>query len=238
MLIIDVLKFIVGNTFPMVVFGSFGGFWAVYGATLTPFYSAFANYAPYDMADPAMVPTAGTGLNAPEFNNSFAFFLVWMGVLCLVYLICALRTNVFFVMIFFTLVPAFALLAAAFMYLGLENTTRAQTLIIAGGAFAFVTCICGWWIFTAILLAALDFPFQLPGMFQNTLTSNPRPLANLLSRSLRSLDRHQGWQRQGLNDTPERVSCRRERWQNLEICEAWTDSIRMAVYDCVGAGLL
>lgn len=26
-----------------------------------------------------------------------------------------------------------------------------------------MTCLLGWWIFFAILLAALDFPFQLPG---------------------------------------------------------------------------
>ena len=48
----------------MVVFGSFGAFWATFGATLQPFYSAYGNYAAEDMVD-------GSGLNAPPFNNAF-----------------------------------------------------------------------------------------------------------------------------------------------------------------------
>ena len=34
--------------------------------------------------------------------------------------------------------------------------------MIAGGAFGFVTSLAGWWIFFAIMLASLDFPFSLP----------------------------------------------------------------------------
>jgi len=86
-----------------------------------------------------------------------------MGFLSLIYLICALRTNVVFVMIFATLVPAFSLLAAAYWHLALGKAGPAETYQIAAGACTFVTCVCGWWIFFAILLASLDFPFQLPG---------------------------------------------------------------------------
>ncbi len=32
----------------------------------------------------------------------------------------------------------------------------------AGGAFTFVTSMAGWWIFFAIMLASLDFPFSIP----------------------------------------------------------------------------
>ena len=39
-----------------------------------------------------------------------------MGLLCLIYLIASLRTNLIFVTIFFTLVIAFSLLAAAYWY--------------------------------------------------------------------------------------------------------------------------
>ena len=31
-----------------------------------------------------------------------------------------------------------------------------------GGACLFVTCLAGWWIFIALMLAVVDFPFQLP----------------------------------------------------------------------------
>lgn len=148
-------EWILGNTFPGTVFLSFGAFWLTFGFTLIPFYHSFENYAPYD------VP-GGSGITAPPFNNAFGFFLLWMGVLCLIYLICALRTNIVFVLIFFLLVPAFGCLTAAFWYAALGNTDRFSTLLIAGGALAFVVCILGWWIFTAILFASLDFPIQLP----------------------------------------------------------------------------
>jgi succinate-acetate transporter protein len=87
-----------------------------------------------------------------------------MGVLCFIYMICALRTNVVFVIIFASLVPAFGLLTAAYWQLAKGNSAIVPTLEIAAGACTFVTCCCGWWIFSAIMLASLDFPFQLPGM--------------------------------------------------------------------------
>jgi uncharacterized protein len=86
-----------------------------------------------------------------------------MALLCFIYLILALRTNVVFVLIFFTLVCAFCLLAGGYWQTSNGNAVLAGKLVQAGGAFAFVTCACGWWIFFAIMLAALDFPFQLPG---------------------------------------------------------------------------
>ena len=86
-----------------------------------------------------------------------------MGIMCFVYLICSLRTNIVFFGIFFTLVLAFACLAGAYWQLNNGHTALAGRLQIAGGACAFVTCLCGWWIFIAIMLASLDFPFSLPG---------------------------------------------------------------------------
>nr|POF00939.1 protein alcs [Quercus suber] len=143
-------EWIVGNTFPFVVFGSFGAFWLTFAATLQPFYNAIGAFADTG------------GVASPVFNASFGFFLLTMGFLCFIYLICALRTNITFVIIFITLVPAFGCLAGAYWHIALGNTGTANTLIIVAGALTFVTDVAGWWIFFAILLAALDFPFQLP----------------------------------------------------------------------------
>lgn len=85
-----------------------------------------------------------------------------MGVLCLVYFICSLRTNVVFSLIFITLVFAFGCLAGAYWQNAMGNTVAAGHLIVAAGAITFVTDLCGWWIFFAIMLASLDFPFQIP----------------------------------------------------------------------------
>ena len=162
MLLGGFLEFILGNTFPFVVFTSFGAFWLAFAATLQPFYYAYGLYAPAGQPEAAGLSTVG-------FTASFGFFLVFMGVLCLVYLVCSLRTNVVFVVIFFTLVVAFGLLAGAYWQNAnsIANSdpsaaALAGRLQIAAGAFTFVTSMAGWWIFFAIMLAALDFPFQIP----------------------------------------------------------------------------
>lgn len=156
------LEWVLGNTFPFVVFASFGAFWLTFAATLQPFYMAYGSYAPPGGA-------VAEGLTTVGFTASFAFFLLFMGVLCFIYLICSLRTNIVFVIIFFTLVMVFTLLAAAYWQNAnsiANNDPSAAALAgklqKAGGAFAFVTCMAGWWIFAAIMLASLDFPFSLP----------------------------------------------------------------------------
>jgi len=167
------LEFILGNTFPFVVFISFGAFWLTFAATLTPFYYAYGLYAP---PGTAFGGDEAAGITTVGFTASFGFFLVFMGVLCLVYLVCSLRTNVVFVVIFLTLVLAFGCLAGSYWNNALAiaataagNTARAAAKThsasrcqIAAGACTFVTCMAGWWIFFAIMLAALDFPFQIP----------------------------------------------------------------------------
>jgi succinate-acetate transporter protein len=57
----DPYQWILGNTFPFVVFTSFGSFWLGYGATLQPGYGAYSNYAtPGD--------ATSTGLESVGFN--------------------------------------------------------------------------------------------------------------------------------------------------------------------------
>lgn len=159
-------EFFLGNTFPFVVFGTFGAFWLTFGATLQPFFNAYGAYS--TTTNPA------EGLETVGFNASFGFFLVFMGLLCLIYFICSLRTNIAFAIIFLTLIPAFGCLAGAYWNLAIgyapgaatpiaHNLKLANTLLVAAGALTFVTDMAGWWIFAAIMLASLDFPIQLPG---------------------------------------------------------------------------
>lgn len=93
------------------------------------------------------------------------YMLIMMGILCLVFLVCSIRTNLVFFLIFFTLVPAFGLLAGSYMYIAQGRLSLASKLAEAGGAFCFVACLCGWYIFFAIMLASVDFPFDLPSKF-------------------------------------------------------------------------
>lgn len=148
-------EWILGNTFPFVVFTSFGSFWLGYAATLQPLYNAYGAYKSTTNAN-------STGLESVGFNVGIGYFMLCMAFLCLVYLICSIRTNLVFFLIFFTLVPAFSLLCAAFLNAAKGNARVALKCQEAAGAFTFVTCILGWYIFLAIMLASVDFPFDLP----------------------------------------------------------------------------
>ncbi|KAF1998794.1 GPR1/FUN34/YaaH-class plasma membrane protein [Amniculicola lignicola CBS 123094] len=147
-------EWIIGNTFPFVVFGSFGAFWLGWAATLTPFYNAYGAYSTTDVA--------ADGIDTVGFRSSFAFFFIAMAVMCFIYLICSLRTNFVFFMIFLTLVVGFSCLAGAYFETNNGNLERAHRLQVCAGAFTFCTSIFGWWIFSAIMLASLDFPFEIP----------------------------------------------------------------------------
>ncbi|CAK7233971.1 hypothetical protein SBRCBS47491_008790 [Sporothrix bragantina] len=158
MFVSGLLEWVLGNSFPSIVFCSVGCFWFSFGGILCPSFGTYGFYA-------APGEAASTGLAAPGFNSSLAFFLVSFGLFAVVLFICSLRTNVVFVTIFLTLIPAFACLGAAFWYMAedLEGTTATVTkLFQAGGAILFVTCACGWYILLSIMLAIVDFPIQLP----------------------------------------------------------------------------
>lgn len=127
MLVGGFLEFIIGNTFPFVVFMSFGAFWLTFAATLQPFYNAAAAYAPPGSASPVTA-----GLATEGYNSSFAFFMIFMGVLCFIYLICSLRTNVCFVVIFLSLVLAFGLLGGTFFHTAEGNLALAHRLQVVG----------------------------------------------------------------------------------------------------------
>lgn len=132
-----------------------GGFWFTLGSTLTPSFNAYGEYAPANHP-------AAEGLTSPGFHASFGFFLLFMGLLSFIYLICALRTNLVFVAIFLGLLLTFVVLTASYWHLALGNNIMAGKLQIAAGVFGFMATLAGWWIFFAQMLAAVDFPLQIP----------------------------------------------------------------------------
>ncbi|OAL22778.1 hypothetical protein AYO22_06686 [Fonsecaea multimorphosa] len=154
MLLGGFLEWVAGNTFPFVVFASFGGFWISYGATLLPFFNAFGAYSP----DPKDLTA---GLESQGFNASFGFFMIFMAVLCLIYLVCALRTNLVFVVMFAGLFWGFTLLTTTFWLLADGGSGAGITLYIGGASFG-VSCVAGWYLLLALLLGSVEFPITLP----------------------------------------------------------------------------
>ena len=124
MLLGGILEFFLGNTFSFVVFCSFGGFWLTLGSTLTPAFNAYGAYAKPD-------PTTTTaGIDSAGFHASYGFFLLFMGLLCFMYLICALRTNIVFVTIFLGLFLTFVVLTGSYWQLALGHLQTAARLQI------------------------------------------------------------------------------------------------------------
>ena len=131
-----------------------GAFWLTFGGTLVPSFNAYGAYVttPAQMAGQNGNPGNPLGLQTPAFNASFAFLLVFMGALdstpfacvygnklaeltnvcvglvCFIFLICSLRTNIVFFLIFLSLIGSFACLAAAYWNLALAYENAANTM--------------------------------------------------------------------------------------------------------------
>lgn len=176
MILGSVGEWLIGNTFPFVVFGTFGGpalrdhsalsnliylhlmlggFWFALGATLIPWFNAYGAYAVDFIEDISSMGNSGSplGLHSPDFNSSFAFFLLFMGepipekrpiityfviaMISLVFLICSLRTNVVYFVIFLSFILGFSCLAGAHWNLALvfKNASNADAATVAANLF-------------------------------------------------------------------------------------------------------
>ena len=76
---------------------------------------------------------------------SLGFFLLFMGLMSLMYLVCALRTNIVFVAIFTGLTMVFLILTGSYWCLALGETEAANKLQVVAGAFGLMAVMAGWW---------------------------------------------------------------------------------------------
>ncbi|RLM00422.1 hypothetical protein CFD26_108652 [Aspergillus turcosus] len=151
----SILEFILGNTFPCVVFGTIGAFWFAFGCTMTP---AFNAAAPYSTSATDTV----AGLSSPDFMNTYAFLFIAMGILMFIFLICATRTNAVYVLIFVTLTLVFIFLTAAYWRLAVADTVAGNRLIVGAGASLFVASLLGFYLLVAQLFDSVGLPVRLP----------------------------------------------------------------------------
>ncbi|KAK4051492.1 hypothetical protein OIO90_004706 [Microbotryomycetes sp. JL221] len=140
------LEWVLGNTFPATVFSTFGGFWLAFAFLLQPT-QGISN---------------ALGATSVDYNAGLALYLVWWGVLVLIYLVASLRTNLVFVALFFFLDITFWLLVGAYLNISKANVSNLTMILKAAGAFAFLTCACGWYLMLVLTLGSTGFPFALP----------------------------------------------------------------------------
>merc|ERR1712111_297918 len=146
LLVTSILEFVLGNTFPCVVFGTIGGFWFAFAATMIPAFNAAAPYSPSGT-------NTAAGLLSTGFMNTYAFLFITMAVLMLIFMICATRTNVIYTLI---------LLSSAYWRLGLGDASVGNRCVIGAGASLFVASLLGFYLLIVQLFEAMGFPFYLP----------------------------------------------------------------------------
>ncbi|KAF7193429.1 Protein alcS [Pseudocercospora fuligena] len=154
MMIGGFLEFLLGNTFSFVVFMFYGGIFLGWAATLHPYYNSAGAYSP--------TASYAEGLTEPSFYASLAFWPMAAGILTLYFMICAVRINAVFFMVFFTIALGFELLAGAFWEFGNGDMDSYNDLLQGGGGCWFAASILGWYLLLIQLLDASGFTWKLP----------------------------------------------------------------------------
>jgi len=177
-----IMEWIVGNTFPSVVFGTFGGFWISYGVIVQPTFDLAASFAPAADASNG-ITAAAAGAATKGYNTGLGMYFVVWGMMCAVFFVASLRTNVPFALIFFTLVFAFEFIAAAYFHTAQGNISAATMEFKIAGGFAFITALAGFWINISLLLASVGYPFSLPVFDLSGRVFRPREMDDVEKRA-------------------------------------------------------
>ena len=130
-----VCEFVLGNTFPFVVFIVYGSHWLNEAYTNDPSHNLISAFG----AD---------GATGRAWNSGQGNYDVVMALVSFIFMLGSFRTNVPFVIIFFTLVMVFAFLAAADYQVGYDPTPAgfayATKLQQIGGGIGLIGSITGW----------------------------------------------------------------------------------------------
>lgn len=148
MVIAGVMEWVLGNTFTMVVFITYGGFWLSVGVFNDPMHGVASALA--------------DGGNNLEYNHGVMFYFAFWSFLSFLFMIGSVRTHMVNVYIFFTLGMYYAFISAGFGAFGDGNSRLGTRLLKAGGAFAFADVVGGWYLALALICESVDMPFRLP----------------------------------------------------------------------------
>jgi len=138
-------ELVLGNSFSYTVLSAFGFFYAGFGAIITPSFGVAGAY----------------GTNTAEYNNGLGFFVLMWAVFDFFFLVASLPVNLVYIGIFFTVDLAFTLIASSFFAAADGNFNAALALQKAGGAFAFIGGMLGYYLLGNLMLQEATF-FSFP----------------------------------------------------------------------------
>ncbi|CZT24254.1 related to Y.lipolytica GPR1 protein and Fun34p [Ramularia collo-cygni] len=157
LIIAGILEFFLGNTFPFLVFVTYGAHFLTYGVTFIPAWNAVSAYnggSPY---------AEGTQEQTAAFAAGFAFYACTLCVLSFIFLIASLRTNLVFFLVFVAATIGFGLAAGAFWNIAEGKTALGLRLVVGAGGSFWGAAMLGWYLLAALLFQIMEMPFpELP----------------------------------------------------------------------------
>lgn len=108
MVLAGIFEFILGNSFPMAVFIVYGAHWCNLGNVYNPLLGYTASYAVAATSSTAAVP----GALSQAYNAGQGHYNVVMALITFCFFCGSLRTNVPFVLVFFSIIFLFSFFAA------------------------------------------------------------------------------------------------------------------------------
>lgn len=174
-------EFLLGNTFPTIVFFTYGAHYFTYATTFVPGYGAIAYSSGGDAFKATALFASGFGESIhPHFsplyrktNNPTGFYTLAMALLSFLFMLGALRINVVFVVVFFCATIGFGFATAANWHAALGATAISETCLVGAGAVFFVADLAGWYLGFAQIFAIMELP--LPDIPVGDLSTRIKP---------------------------------------------------------------
>lgn len=154
MVLAGIGEFILGNTFPFVVFIIYGTHWGSLAYNQDPMHQITSAFS------------AEGGATGAVYNSSQTFHNITMAMVSFVILIGTLRVNLLFVLLFFGLVMLFSFIAAADAAIpsaaSEADLAHILKLLQIGGGFGFIGLVCGWYLAILEVCETVQIPCPLP----------------------------------------------------------------------------
>ncbi|CEH15013.1 hypothetical protein CBOM_02818 [Ceraceosorus bombacis] len=157
-----VLEILRGDSIAFAFFGAFATYW--FG--LSAIYRA-----DFGVIMTASRQTLAGQPGAVQLNQALGLWQMTYTLLCVIFAVATLRTNIVFCSICTFLVPFFLCLSILFLSSLSQATT--ENMATAAGCFGFIICMLSWYMVAALLLSHGGAPLRLPlGNLKNFWTKD------------------------------------------------------------------
>ncbi|KXT08178.1 hypothetical protein AC579_609 [Pseudocercospora musae] len=165
-------EFLLGNTFPFLVFMGYGAHFLTFATTFIPFFNAVSAYTD---GTPYLGQAAENQMLSAQFAASYGFYPLSLCILSFIFLLCSTRTNLFFFLIFVAATMGFGFASGSFWNVANGNMALGQEFLVATGACFWAAAVLGWYLLLAIMIPVMELPIpSLPIVDLSTIVRPKR----------------------------------------------------------------